>query len=136
MTRHPRVALLVLALAAASPGPRVAARPPGAADQQTPARAVQPRRGTAVIRGVVVDGMTGAPMRRATVSLVIEEPDLEASRVVATTADANGQFEFTGVPAARVQVTASRTGYFDYDNVWNGEPEEPQWQPVAAGQRI
>ncbi|HUU35956.1 MAG TPA: carboxypeptidase regulatory-like domain-containing protein, partial [Vicinamibacterales bacterium] len=45
-------------------------------------------------------------------------------------------FEFTGVPAARVQVTASRTGYFDYDNLWNGEPEDPQWQPVAAGQRI
>lgn len=124
-----------MALAAAAPGPLGAVRP-AAIDQQTPPRTLPVRRGTAVIRGVVVDGATGAPMRRAAVALVIEEPDLEASRVVATTADAAGQFEFTGVPAARVQVTASRTGYFDYDNVWNGEPEEPQWQTVTAGQRI
>ena len=80
--------------------------------------------------------MTGAPIRRAAVSLVIEEPDREASRVEAMTADTNGQFEFTGVPAGRVQVTASRVGYFDYDNIWNGEPEEPQWQTITPGQRI
>lgn len=94
------------------------------------------RQGNASIRGVVVDGMTGAPIRRAAVSLVIEEPDREGSRVEATTADTNGQFAFTGVPGGRVQVTASRVGYFDYDNLWNGEPEEAQWQTVAAGQRI
>lgn len=108
----------------------------GTSPQGQPPRGVSARPGTAVIRGVVVDGASGAPLRRAAVSLVIEEPDLEASRVVATTADTNGQFEFTGVPAGRVQVTASRTGYFDYDNLWNGEPEEPQWQVVATGQRI
>lgn len=135
MTRIPRAALLVMALGAASSGPGGADRM-AAAVQVTPARAAPLRRGTAVIRGVVVDGTTGAPMRRAAVSLVIEEPDLEGSRVVGTTADAAGQFEFTGVPAARVQVTASRAGYFDYDNIWSGEPEEPQWQPVADGQRI
>ena len=106
------------------------------AGAQTPARDVPARRGTAVIRGVVVDGVTGGPIRRAAVSLVIEEPDREGSSVVSTTADTSGQFEFTGVPAARVQVTASRVGYFDYDNLWNGEPEEPVWQPVSAGQRI
>lgn len=100
--------------------------------RDTPAR----RQGTASIAGVVVDGMTGAPIRRAAVSLVIEEPDREGSRVVATTADTNGQFAFGGVPAGRVQVTASRVGYFDYDNLWNGEPEEPQWQTIGAGQRI
>ncbi len=103
---------------------------------QTPGRDLPARRGTAVIRGVVVDGTSGGPIRRAAVSLVIEEPDRESSRVVATTAGADGQFEFTGVPAGRVQVTASRQGFFDYDNVWNGEPEEPEWQSVAAGQRI
>lgn len=134
MTRPPRAALLVLALAAALPWTRTAARPAAAA--QAPARDRAGRQDTAVIRGVVVDGTSGAPMRRATVSLVIEEPDLEGSRVVATTADAAGQFEFTGVPAARVQVTASRSGYFDYDNLWNGEPEEPQWQLIGAGQRV
>ncbi len=100
--------------------------------RDSPAR----RQGSASIRGVVVDGMSGAPIRRAAVSLVIEEPDREGSRVEATTADTSGQFAFTGVPGGRVQVTASRVGYFDYDNLWNGEPEEPQWQTIAAGQRI
>ena len=128
------LAVLVLAVVPSA----VRAAPADAADGgQAPARDVQvPREGTAAIRGGVVDGATGAPIRRAAVSLVIEEPDREGSRVVATTADALGQFEFTGVPAGRVQVTASRVGYFDYDNVWNGEPEEPQWQMVAPGQRI
>ena len=105
-------------------------------ERQTSGLDLPARRGTAVIRGVVVDGTSGGPIRRAAVSLVIEEPDRESSRVVATTANAEGQFEFTAVPAGRVQVTASRVGFFDYDNVWNGEPEEPDWQPVAAGQRI
>jgi hypothetical protein len=85
---------------------------------------------------VVVDGISGAPLRRAAVQLLIQYPDREGARVVATSADGNGLFEFTGVPAARVQVTASRPGYFDYNNVWNGEPQEPEWQDVAAGQRV
>lgn len=128
------VACCVLALMTASPW---ASAPAGAAAAQLPPRdATAPRQSGALIRGIVVDGVTGAPIRRATVSLVIEQPDRESSRVLATTADGGGQFEFTGVPAARVQITASRPGYFDYDNVWNGEPEEPQWQTVAAGQRI
>jgi hypothetical protein len=108
----------------------------GAEPQLPPRDVTAQRQGGAVIRGVVVDGVSGAPIRRAAVSLVVEQPDRESSRVLATTADAGGQFEFTGVPAARVQITASRPGYFDYDNVWNGEPEEPVWQTVAAGQRI
>lgn len=94
------------------------------------------RQGTAVIRGVVVDGASGALLRHATVSLLVEDLDRESSRTMAVTADANGQFEFTGVPAGRVQVTASRSGYFAYDNIWNGEPEEIDWQTVAEGQRV
>lgn len=144
MTSRSRAALVGVSLAlsnlsrGASTAPALAALTLEAhggqaqAPRDLPAR----RQGDAVIRGVVVDGTTGAPMRRAAVSLVIEEPDREGSRVVATTATADGQFEFAGVPAGRVQVTASRPGYFDYDNVWNGEPEEPDWQTVGAGQRI
>ena len=134
--RLPLSLLLVPALLASAgtglPRLRAAAGAEAAQVRDTPAR----RQGNASIRGVVVDGMTGAPIRRAAVSLVIEEPDREGSRVEATTADTNGQFEFAGVPAGRVQVTASRVGYFDYDNIWNGEPEEPQWQTIAPGQRI
>ncbi len=126
-------ALLLIALPLAAAG-----RPPAreATGRQPAREASGPRRGTAVIRGSVVDGATGAPLRRAAVSLVIEEPDREASRVEATTADANGRFAFTGVPGGRVQITASRVGYFDYDNLWNGEPEEAQWQTLADGQQI
>ena len=75
--RHAAPAFLLLALSVLAAG--VSVRPeavaaPDAASQpvrDTPAR----RGGTAVIRGVVVDGMTGASIRRAAVSLVIEEPD-------------------------------------------------------------
>lgn len=113
----------------AEPAVRVAqALPP----RDDPART----RGSGVIRGVVVDGTSGAPLRRAAVQLLIQFSDREGARVVATAADANGQFEFTGVPAARVQVTASRAGYFDYNNVWNGEPQEPEWQDIGPGQRV
>ena len=100
--------------------------------RDTPAR----RSGTAVVRGVVVDGTSGAPLRNAAVSLLIEDLDRESSRTVAATTDASGQFEFTRVPAGRVQVTASRTGYFAYDNVSNGELEEIDWQTIAEGQRV
>lgn len=130
-------ACLVIAASVVTSGPTLHTRVVHSeASAQAPARDLPARRGTAVIRGVVVDGVTGGPIRRAAVSLVIEEPDREGSSVVSTTADTSGRFEFTGVPAARVQVTASRVGYFDYDNLWNGEPEEPVWQPVSAGQRI
>jgi hypothetical protein len=131
------IAATLLASTALPSGARADLRAGRRHDGQTAARDQPARRqGDAVIRGVVVDGTTGAPMRRAAVSLLIEEPDREGSRVVATTATADGQFEFTGVPAGRVQVTASRPGYFDYDNVWNGEPEEPDWQTVGPGQRL
>lgn len=120
--------LWALVLAALTPATRAQVTPP----RDQPAR----ERGTAIIRGVVVDGTNGAPLRRAAVQLLIQHPDREGARVVATSADANGQFEFTSVPAARVQVTASRAGYFDYNNVWNGEPQEPEWQDVGPGQRV
>jgi hypothetical protein len=128
---------LVMAAAVVASGSIQPARAARREDRtQAPARDLPARRGTAVIRGVVVDGVTGEAIRRAAVLLVIEQPDREGASVVSTTADSNGQFEFTGVPAARVQVTAARVGYFNYDNLWNGEPEEPVWQPVAGGQRI
>jgi protocatechuate 3,4-dioxygenase beta subunit len=107
-----------------------------AADQRTPERDQPARQGTASVRGVVVDGATGAPLRRAAVSLLMQYPDREGARVVATTADTNGQFVFAGVPPGRVQVTASRAGYFDYNNVWNGEPQEPEWQDIGPGERV
>lgn len=113
----------------------------GLGDRQAPAPvrdrpAQAATAGTATIRGSVVDAATGAPIRRAAVTLVIEAPDRERSSVVATTSDNAGQFEFVEVPAGRVQITASRAGYFDDDNVWTPDPEDPQWTPIAAGQRI
>ena len=123
------VAALLAVLAAGGP-------PSGVAQVTGPRDTPAQRSGSAVIRGVVVDGASGAPLRRAAVSLLVEDLDRESSRSVAATTDANGLFEFTRVPAGRVQVTASRTGYFAYDNVWNGEPEEIDWQTIAEGQRV
>ncbi|MEP7116236.1 MAG: carboxypeptidase regulatory-like domain-containing protein [Acidobacteriota bacterium] len=137
----PVLALTLLGLWALAPGPphALSSAPAtvAAPAAQRPARDTPARRtGSALIRGVVVDGTTGGPIRRAAVSLLIEDPDREDTRVVATASDANGLFEFTGVPAGRVQVTAAQSGYFDYDNVWNGELQDLEWQVVAEGQRI
>lgn len=140
MTRGPWLALLLAATTALDAQVGVSVSPDAATyvpAPQLPARdGSAPRRGSAAIRGMVVDGVTGTPVRRAAVSLLIEDPEGDSARVVGTTADAAGQFEFTGVPAGRVQVTASRVGYFDYDNIWTGELRDPAWQPVADGQRI
>lgn len=139
MTRSAILRLASIALAALwlSQGRGGGVHAAGSGDQVTGPRDTQARgSGTAVIRGVVVDGTSGAPIRNAAVSLLIEDLDRESSRTVAATTDASGQFEFTRVPAGRVQVTASRTGYFAYDNVWNGEIEEIDWQTIAEGQRV
>ncbi len=131
------VAAACAGVVAAGPWARLAAWPTADERQITGPRDVPARAsGTASIRGVVVDGASGALLRHATVALLVEDLDRESSRTMAVTADANGQFEFTGVPAGRVQVTASRSGYFAYDNIWNGEPEEIDWQTVAEGQRV
>ncbi len=89
---EPRVALL-----AETQKPQQAA--PRDAKASTP--------GAGIIRGRVVSADTRDPLRRARLQLAA--PELEKARVAA--ADAQGRFEFTGLPPGRYTMTASKTGY-------------------------
>lgn len=88
-----RVIVLVLASAiagAAQPGTR--AQPPAA---------------SGVIRGIVLDGRTGRPLRRAVVRI---EGRTGESHVLQTTA-ADGRYEVTDLPAGRYDIQAERGGF-------------------------
>ena len=68
--------------------------------------------GTAAIAGVVsTDAQPSRPLRRATVTLVFADnaPDNQVRR--STVTDDAGKFQFTGLPAGRYLVNASRPGW-------------------------
>ena len=89
------------------------AQPPGTPSQaqpQTPALA------TATIRGHVTGGDTGAPVRKVQVRLTQiggfqqgAAPTGRENRLATT--DADGLYEFKDLPAARYNITATKTGY-------------------------
>ena len=66
-----------------------------------------PQTGTARIRGRVTFADTGAPLRRAQVS--IGSPEAAVQRM--TTSDAEGRYEFAELPAGRYVITATKGGY-------------------------
>lgn len=70
---------------------------------------------TGTIRGRIIDSETGEPVREAVVRV---------RGLPAVTADSNGRFEVTGVPAGQAQVTVQALGY-----------SADQWKiTIAAGQ--
>ncbi len=74
----------------------------------TPPRDTRPvRTGTSQIRGRVVAGDTGRPLRRVVVRLTSTE--LGEPRSAFT--DTEGRYQFTDLPAGRYLLTAQRTGY-------------------------
>ena len=66
-----------------------------------------PETGTAVIRGRVVGGENGRPLRRAIVRLHGEA--MREGRVATT--DENGRYEFDDLPAGRYGISAHKGGY-------------------------
>lgn len=68
------------------------------------------------LSGSVVNAATGEPIRRALVQL-------EGESVRSTLTDANGQFEFTGLPAMQASVTARKPGFFAPEELDGGSPD-------------
>ena len=66
----------------------------------------EPKTGTSVVRGRIVAGDTGSPVRRAQVR--ISGPDI-GSKMALT--DNQGRYEFKDLPAGRFNVSVSKSGY-------------------------
>jgi hypothetical protein len=86
---------------------------------QTPARDRPAAKGTAVIKGQLLDAGSGAPLRRARV-MVFAGPN-----PVAAQTDGEGRFELRDVPAGKHTLNASKTGYLSLMATNNGKPLPP-----------
>ncbi len=89
--------ILFLVLAGGAPSP--------ALQQQPPVKTFNPLKGTGSIRGRVTAADTGLPVRRATVRL-----SAGGGPTLVTATDADGAFEFTGLPAARFTLMVQKGG--------------------------
>ena len=77
----------------------------------------QPKPGSGSIEGHVLHSVTGAPIRKANV--ILQAPQIH---LVADT-DAEGRFEFTGLPPGSYRITANRPGFLD----------RPARRPISLG---
>jgi hypothetical protein len=62
------------------------------------------------IAGHVFDSLTGEPLRKATVTAITSSP----MRQLVDDTDAEGKFQFTGLPAGTYKLFASRAGFLDH----------------------
>ena len=106
--------VIMMLLAATSVAAHVTAQQPGQITVARPGQmrmpprdGAQERTGTARMRGIVVGGEAGLPLRRAVVRLFGE--GLREGRVATT--DADGRWELTELPAGRFSLSASKAGY-------------------------
>ena len=101
------VSLFLLALAVPAPAQQVVINPTVQGGSPPPRdRVPPPRTGTGVIKGRVVDGVTGAPVARARVMLQ------GSGRSTATT-DASGAFTFSGLPMGPVMISVDKSTYLN-----------------------
>ncbi len=112
--RSPSFARLVFAVCALSLAPcRLHAQSEPQTDVQA---APELPAGQYKLTGSVVNAVSGEPIRRALVEL---EGDSERSGL----SDSNGHFEFSGLPAGQVNVTARKPGFFAQEELQGGAPE-------------
>jgi hypothetical protein len=93
---------------------------------------VKAKTGTARLRGRVVGGDSGAPLRRASVHLSGE--NLEESRSAFT--DEQGRWEIKDLPAGRYSLAALKTGYVSQQYGQRGPTENGKPIEVADGQAL
>jgi hypothetical protein len=117
--RHWLTLLLLVATSAFAQQPPAPPRDPAAPAQK----------GTGVIRGRVVAGDTGRPLRRARISLSGVGLGADARRSTSTGID--GSYTFKDLPAARYRITATRGGYLQLE-FGQKRPNE-QGRPIELG---
>lgn len=132
---HPscNAAAILLVIVTAAHGQTVPA-PTGAARPGLPPRDASrpPATGTARIRGRAMTPETGAPLRRAQITLIA--PEIGIRRVVTT--DTQGRYEFADLPEGRYTVSASKGGFvtLQFGQKRPYEPGRPV--TIADGQTI
>jgi hypothetical protein len=108
-----------------------------------------PAFGTAAISGIVTDGVTGAPVAGALVSLVGTNPGGQAAQRPRQMTDGRGRYIFTHLPAGGYTVSAIAPGYLDGgyrrlpgvtlgvrinvdDGEWFAEAHTQLWKPASV----
>ena len=112
------------------PGAATSAPQPGSA---TPGTATPPswlQTGTARIRGRIVAAQTGAPLRRALITL-----GFPASPGRSTITDSDGRFEFVQLPAGRYAIVASKTGFVTLQYGQRRPTDVTEFIALADGER-
>jgi hypothetical protein len=105
--------LLLLLLSAPAPAQQIVGGIVGGTVQAgggQPPRDTRPVTGRSAIRGRVIAGDSGQPMRRATVRLTA--PQTQGQRSAST--DADGRYEFRDLPAGRYSVNVSKAAYVNW----------------------
>ena len=92
----------------------------------------KPATGTALIRGVVVGGEGGAPLRRAFVR--VSGAELREGRVAST--DEQGRWEVKNLPAGRYSLSAMKAGYVSLEYGQRRPFESGRPIEVADGQQL
>jgi len=97
-------------------------------------RSAVAQKGTGVIRGTVVAGDTGRPLRRAQISVAGIGLGQDARRSTSTGVD--GSFTVKDLPAARYRVTVTRGGYLQLEYGQRRPGEQGRPIQLADGQVI
>jgi protocatechuate 3,4-dioxygenase beta subunit len=107
----------------------------------SPPRSADPRdgeikdaKGTAVLKGRIVAGDSGKPLRRARVTIRATELGSEGQRTTSTSLD--GRYEFKDLPAARYRVSVARSGYLSLDHGQRRPGEIGRPVQLADGQTL
>ena len=116
-----------------SAGQGVAPRDPVVAGQPPRDRPPAPRAGTAVVKGRVVDGVTGNPVARARVRLAGS-----TGQKPPVLTDVNGAFTLTGLPAGAYSVSVEKSTYLPgrYPEVNRSMRSRMQQLTVSDGQVV
>ncbi len=110
---------IALVADAQTPAPRPAA-PGTPTSPGTPARDRAANKGTAVVRGQLLDLAKGTPIRRARVSLAGGGPNSPSAQT-----DAEGRFEFRELPAGKYTFYTMKAGYLSLQATNNNKPVPP-----------